>query len=49
MNSDFYPLDVGEIIKYTVVIWLEGQDEQCVDDILGGQVKLAVEFATETK
>ena len=49
MNSDFYPLKVGEIIKYTVVIWLEGQDEQCVDDILGGQVKLAVEFATETK
>ena len=47
MNSDFYPLQVGQIIKYTVVIWLEGEDAQCVDDILGGQVKLAVEFATE--
>ena len=49
MNSDYYPLEKGEIIKYTVVIWLEGQDAECVDDILGGQVKLAVEFATGTK
>jgi len=46
MNSQLYPLEVGQVIKYTVVIWLEGQDEQCVDSILGGQVKLAVEFAT---
>ena len=46
LNSELYPLNVGEVIKYTIVIWLEGQDEQCVDDILGGQVKLAVEFAT---
>ena len=47
MNSELYPLKVGQIIKYTIVIWLEGQDEQCVDAILGGQVKLAVEFATD--
>ena len=40
-------LQPGQIIKYTIVIWLEGQDEQCVDDILGGQVKLAVEFAID--
>ena len=46
-NTAEPPLEPGQIIKYTVVIWLEGQDEQCVDDILGGQVKLAVEFATE--
>lgn len=46
VNSELYPLNVGEVIKYTIVIWLEGQDAQCVDDILGGQVKLAVEFAT---
>ena len=41
------PLQVNQVIKYTIVIWLEGQDEQCVDDILGGQVKLAVEFAID--
>ena len=49
VNSELYPLNIGEVIKYTVVIWLEGQDEQCVDAILGGEVKLAVEFATGTK
>lgn len=49
MNSTLYPLEIGAIVKYTIVIWLEGQDAQCVDDILGGQVKLAVEFATGKK
>ncbi|HAE88313.1 MAG TPA: hypothetical protein DCG79_00395 [Clostridiales bacterium] len=46
MNSELYPLEVGQIVKYTVIIWLEGQDPQCVDAILGGQVKLSVEFST---
>lgn len=59
LNSELYPLDPGQIIKYTIVIWLEGEDAQCVGDsssdvdsergILGGQVKLAVEFVTESK
>ncbi len=47
MNSEYYPLEVGQIVKYTVIIWLEGQDQECVDAILGGQVKLSVEFATK--
>ncbi len=46
MKSEFYPLKKGQIIKYTIVIWLEGNDEQCVDAILGGQVKIAAEFTT---
>ncbi len=46
VNSELFPLEPGQIIKYSVVIWLEGQDEQCIDAILGGQVKLAVEFTT---
>lgn len=32
--------EVGKIDKYTVVIWLEGDDPECVDDILGGEMKL---------
>ena len=48
-NSEFYPLRQGEIIKYTVLIWLEGQDEQCVDEILGGQVKIEVEFSASSR
>ena len=30
----------GDITKYTVVIWLEGNDPECVDNILGGQFKI---------
>ena len=30
----------GDITKFTVVIWLEGNDPECVDRILGGQLKV---------
>jgi len=35
--GDFKP---EQIDKYTIVIWLEGDDPQCKDDILGGVMKL---------
>ena len=35
--TDFRP---GDKTKYTVVIWLEGNDPECVDKILGGQMKV---------
>lgn len=35
----------GEIIRYTIVIWLEGDDPQCLDNIRGGAVKLSMSFA----
>ncbi len=30
--------------KYTVVIWLEGNDPDCIDDIIGGTVKFGMDF-----
>ena len=30
--------------KYTVVIWLEGNDPDCVDNIIGGTLKLSMKF-----
>ena len=30
--------------KYTVVIWLEGNDPDCVDAIIGGTLKLSMSF-----
>lgn len=36
-RKDFKP---EEIDKYTIVIWLEGDDPECNDDILGGEMKL---------
>ena len=30
----------GDVTRFTVVIWLEGNDPDCVDKILGGQLKV---------
>ena len=30
--------------KYTVVIWLEGNDPDCIDDIIGGTIKFTMQF-----
>lgn len=30
--------------KYTVVIWLEGNDPDCLDNIIGGTLKLSMNF-----
>lgn len=30
--------------KYTIVIWLEGNDPDCVNDLIGGTMKLGMDF-----
>ncbi len=37
----------GDINKYTIVIWLEGTDPECTDNILGGEIKLHMNFNSE--
>ncbi|MDD4003361.1 MAG: hypothetical protein PHE12_04115 [Clostridia bacterium] len=39
----FEPLAID---KYTVVMWLEGNDEQCIDEIKGGKLKMELRFFT---
>ena len=34
----------GDIDKYTIVIWLEGDDPDCIDSILGGEIKMHLEI-----
>lgn len=41
---DFKP---GDIHKYTVVMWIEGADPECTDNILGGEVKIEMHFNSE--
>lgn len=41
-KANFKP---GDIHKYTVVIWLEGNDPDCVDSILGGSMNLEMAFS----
>ena len=37
----------GDIDKYTVVIYLEGDDPDCVDAIIGGEIKMNMEITEE--
>ena len=38
-------MTAGQTIKYTFVIWLEGDDPECLDNIRGGAVKLSMQFS----
>lgn len=37
----------GDINKYTIVLWLEGSDPDCTDNILGGEFKVHMDFNSE--
>lgn len=37
----------GSKDKYTIVIWLEGSDPDCTDNILGGEIKIQMNFNSE--
>jgi hypothetical protein len=37
LHEGFMP---GQVDKYTVVVWLEGNDLECIDSILGGEMKM---------
>ena len=44
VREDFHE---GDIDKYTIVIFLEGDDPQCVDALIGGQMKMHMEITEE--
>lgn len=41
------PLTAGEVVKYTVFIWLEGSDAQCKDEIIGGYCTVEITFSVQ--
>ena len=43
-TENFAPGDVDE---YTIVLWLEGNDPECTDNILGGELKVHMKFNSE--
>lgn len=43
-REDFKP---GDIDKYTIVMWIEGTDIDCTDNILGGEIKVHMDFNSE--
>ena len=44
LSEDF---KVGDIDKYTVVIWVEGDDPECQDDLIGGEIKMHMTLTEE--
>ncbi len=38
---------VGDIDKYTVVIWVEGDDPECKDNLIGGEIKMHMTLTEE--
>ena len=44
MLEDAKGFQANGVDKYTVVIWLEGEDPECVDNIKGGEVKMSMNF-----
>jgi len=38
---------VGDIDRYTVVLWLEGDDPDCTNNIIGGEIKMHMEITEE--
>jgi hypothetical protein len=37
-------MEIEQIQKYTVVIWVEGWDPECTDAIVGGKLEVSLTF-----
>ncbi|MCH5297089.1 MAG: hypothetical protein J1E85_05415 [Ruminococcus sp.] len=38
---------VDDVDKYTIVIWIEGNDPECIDDIRNGHIRMRMLFSVE--
>lgn len=43
-QGEFADFQVGDVTKYTIVVWLEGHDPDCNDDIIGGEFKIDMQM-----
>ena len=43
--NDGLTIAAGEKVKYSIIIWFEGWDDDCKDYIINGQVQLSLSFA----
>lgn len=42
MEQERSGLEPGQIDRYTILVWLEGKDPECIDDIIGGEMKMSM-------
>lgn len=47
MSTQTKGFKVDDVDKYTIVIWAEGNDAECIDDIRGGHVRARMLFQVE--
>ena len=47
MSSHISEFKPGDIHKYTIMMWLEGSDLECTNNIIGGEFKAHMEFKSE--
>jgi hypothetical protein len=47
MRKNFENFQPGLIKKFSIVVWIEGMDPDTTDDILGGMIKLQMNFSIE--
>ena len=40
-------MKAGDLDKITVVVWIEGDDPECVNNILGGEMKMHMDIYEE--
>lgn len=40
---------VGNVDRYTIVIWMEGDDPECVDNIVGGSVQFSMDIDADNE
>lgn len=43
-RGDFNP---GDIDKFTIVVWIEGDDPECLNDLIGGQMNMHMDIRGE--
>jgi hypothetical protein len=48
MRKTFTNFKKGQIKKFSILVWLEGYDQDTNDDILGGSIKMAMNFTVNT-
>ena len=39
--------EIGDVDKYTIVIWLDGDDPECVDKIVGGGIQFRMDISAD--
>jgi len=47
MQEHIEDFKVGDIDKYTIVIWVEGDDPECKNNLIGGEIKMHMTLTEE--